>query len=402
MQLSILLLTLDRVSAEQLAGTLAVIGHGTTVVTRVEDLLEAAPRYSLVVLDVLPPESSAAEIVLALRADPGTDPVPVLAVAQSADLEARITLLEAGADDVITKPFAQTELEARVEALSFRVHGQAGTSRGTVIGGPGNHRVVAVYSPKGGAGSTTIATNLALLAAERRPGQTLLIDLDLAFGQVASHLNLQPRQTLLELVRDAAALQDPELFRTYAIHHESGLQIIVAPPGPGYASLITSEHLDLVVTRALEAYEFVVLDAGTSLDERQLALFGRVDKVIVPVLPEVPALNAVRLLLDQLAEMGTLGGSTLFVLNNAFARDLLKRSDVETVLGTRITADLPYDPIAYLKAVNEGVPVVIGAPKSLPAEHFRALADIVFGNGSGPQAPAPEIKEKRGLFGRRR
>ncbi len=124
------------------------------------------------------------------------------------------------------------------------------------------------------------------------------------------------------------------------------------------------------------------------------------------MLPEIPALNAVHLLIDQLSETGAMGSTTMFVLNNAFARDLLKRSDIEGALGAPITAELPYDSISYLKAVNEGNPVVRSAPKSAAAAALRALADIVLGpvratrstDGTGPSAQ----KEKRGLFGRRR
>ena len=403
LQLSILVLATDRAAADALAEALAVPGHGVTVVSRPEELLVAAHGYSLVIIDRVPSQTSVAAVVASLRADPGSAGVPVLAVAQSDDLELRIALLEANADDVITKPFDNVELCGRVEALAL--HFQRTSSRGSggaVIGGPEGRRVVAVYSPKGGVGTTTIATNLALIAAERNPGKTLIIDLDLSFGQVASHLNLQPKQSMLELVRDDAALREPDLFRTYAIHHPSGVHLLAAPPTPGFASLVTAEHVELVIARALEAYDVVVVDAGASLDDRMLALFSRSDTVIVPVVPEIPALNAVHLLLDQLTETGAVGGTTLFVLNNAFARELLKRSDVEVALGAKITADLPYDPIVYLKAVNEGNPVVRGAPKSLPAERLRALADIVFGKDPTATPAVPQTpKEKRGLFGRR-
>ncbi len=405
MQLSILVLATDRLAADALAGALATPGHGVTIVSRPEEILAAAHRYSLIVVDQVPADSSVAAVVAALRADPASAGVPVLAVAQSDDIEDRIALIEANADDVITRPFDNAELTSRVEALAL--HFQRTSDRrsgGPSIGGPGSRRVIAVFSPKGGVGTTTIATNLALIAAERHPGKTLIIDLDLSFGQVASHLNLQPRQSLLELVRDDAALQEPDLFRTYAVHHPSGVHVLAAPPTPGFASLITGEHVELVLTRALEAYDVVVVDAGAALDDRMLAIFSRSDTVIVPVVPEIPALNAVHLLLEQLTETGAVGGSTLFVLNNAFARELLKRSDVEGALGAKIAAELPYDPLVYLKAANEGNPVVRGAPKSLPAASLRVLADLVFGQdgttGAGSGAAAPT--EKRGLFGRRR
>ena len=101
------------------------------------------------------------------------------------------------------------------------------------------------------------------------------------------------------------------------------------------------------------------------------------------MLPEIPALNAVHLLMDRLTETGALGATTMFVLNNAFARDLLKRSDIEDALGAPLSADLPYDSIAYLKAVNEGNPVVRSAPKSMAANAMRNLANIVLGPAVG-------------------
>ncbi len=407
MQLSILLLATDRVAVESLSKALTRPGHGVVTVALPEDLVAQAAGYSLIVIDQVPPDSEIAAVIGALRESQASEAIPVLAVAQSDSLDERIALLEAGADDIITKPFDETELEARVEALALRFQHSRGTGSApsTMTGEARARRIVTVFSPKGGVGSTTVATNLALLAAERHPNGVLVIDLDLSFGQIASHLNLQPRQSVLELVRDDAALHDADVFRTYAVHHPGGIQILAAPPTPGFASMVTAEHVELVLARALEAYQIVVIDAGAVLDERMLTVFSRSDVVIVPVLPEIPALNAVHLLLDQLTETGSMGATTMFVLNNLFARDLLKRTDIENALGALVSADLPYDPFVYLKAVNEGVPVVRSAPKSAPAEHLRRLAGLVFGvdrPAAVPTAAPGEKKEKRGLFGRRR
>lgn len=399
MQLSILLLAADRNAASQVAQALTASGHGVTVVASVADLLSSAPRYSLVMIDRAPADTSVADVIAQLHADATAPAVPVLAISQSADVEERIALLEANADDVLTRPFDAAELAARVEALAMHAQHAASRPAGRGHNGGPGRRVVAVFSPKGGVGTTTLATNLALIAAERHPNQTLILDLDLSFGQVASHLNLTPKQTVLELARDVTAQHDPEQFRTYAIHHPGNLQVLAAPPGPGFSSLITAQHVEQILTVASEAYEMVVIDAGTAVDERAMTVFGRSDTTIIPVLPEIPALNSVHLMFDQLSDIGAMGGSILFVLNNAFARDLLKRSDIETALGARIAAELPYDPLVYLKAVNEGVPVIRGSARSAPAERLRALADIVFGPVP-TEAPA-QPKERRGLFGRR-
>ena len=408
MQLSILLLATDRAAADALTTALARPGHGVTTVTDPVDLFATATGYNLVIVDQVASPFTIAAVIEELRREEATARLPILAIAQADDIEERIGLLEAGADDVITKPFDPVELEARVEAVSLRFQRSISATPVTVaaaIGDPNARRVITVFSPKGGVGTTTIATNLALLANERHPMTTLLVDLDLSFGQVASHLNLRPKQGLLELIRDEAALREADLFRTYAVHHASGVQVLTAPVTPGFQSLFTGEHVEQILARAVEAYEVVIVDAGATLDDRMLAIFSRSDTVIVPVLPEIPALNAVRLLLDQLTETGSMGATTLFVLNNTFARELLRRTDIENALGATISMDLPYDSISYLKAVNEGVPVIVGAPKSPAAARLRDLADVVFGkvkaDPAANPAAAPAQKPKRGLFGRR-
>lgn len=402
MQLSILLLAADRASVQTLSAALTEAGHGVTIALKPEEAVTAVAGYSLVMIDRVVPPITVGDAIAMLRTASPTGEVPVLAVAQTSSLDERISLLEAGADDVIARPFDQPELMARIEALSLRSQRAQIGPGSAAIGDESRHRLVTVFSPKGGVGTTTVATNLALVAAEALPNKVLLIDLDLSFGQVASHLNLMPKQTLLELSRDESALRDTELFRTYVIHHASGLHVLASPPSPTYSALITTEQVEAALARAVEGYDVVVVDAGTAVDQRLMLLFSLSETVVVPVVPEIPALNAIHTLLDQLAESGAIGSRTLFVLNHAFSRDLLKTSDVETALGSKVAADLPYDPIAYLKAVNEGVPVVRGAPRSPVAEKMHALASVVFGTGLVRAAPTNGSKpEKRGLFSRR-
>jgi Flp pilus assembly CpaE family ATPase len=112
------------------------------------------------------------------------------------------------------------------------------------------------------------------------------------------------------------------------------------------------------------------------------------------------ALRSVHELLDYLTQEGTLSAKATFVLNNVFAREILKRRDIEAALGTRITTDLPYDPFLYLKAVNEGVPIVIGAPRSPAAEQLAKLSINVF--GEDVLEVVANQPRKGGLFGLRR
>jgi pilus assembly protein CpaE len=327
--------------------------------------------------------------------------VPVLCITQTDDVEEKIHLLEAGADDVVAKPFDPRELEARVEALLLRFQRSKKLAPITTVGlasdGP---RIVAVFSPKGGVGTTTIAVNVAMAAALRAPGRVGILDLDLQFGQAATHLNIQPRQTIADLVRDEQALSEPDLLRTYATAHGEGLQILASPGLPELAESVTPEHVEKILDTAPGTFDQIVVDAGSVLDERTMHVLDAATTVIIPVLPEIADLKAVHSLIDYLTEAGSVPAKTSFVLNQLFARQIIKTRDVEANLGSRVSVELPYDPFLYLKAVNEGVPVVLGAPRTAPAQAMSRLADQVF-----PPAPTadgsagPESSSRGGLLG---
>lgn len=402
---TILLLESDPSADEVIAQILAGVGYTLTRTSDSEAAIAQAAGHQLLVIDVAGGPRTAIEICAQVRSTPDLSRVPVLCVSPSDDVEERIRFLEAGADDVMARPFDARELEARVEALLLRF--QRSRELAPVLSGDGivgrARRTVAVYSPKGGAGTTTIATNIAVTAARKRPDRVLLIDFDLQFGGVATHLNLRPRQSISDLVRDEAALREPELLRGYAARHDSGLHVLAAPTAPEAAESVHPPHIQRILATALEAYDLVVLDAGSALDERVMTMLEAADAVILPVNADIAALKAMHALMDYLNETGSIGLKSMFVLNNPFAREILKLRDVESALGSKVAFELPYDPFLYLKAVNEGIPVVIGAARSAPAERLVKLTAQAFGEDGLVAAPAAsQAKKSGGLFRLRR
>lgn len=393
---SLLLLESDAASRGVIAGVLGGVGYAVTPIQDSADVFTLAGDHQLVIIDVVTGPRSAADVCREIRSTPALAAIPVLCISQADDVDDRIRFLEAGADDVMAKPFDARELEARVEALLVRYQRSRDVGGGAMFETTAHQsrRLVTAFSPKGGVGTTTIAVNVAVVMGARRPGRTLLIDLDRQFGQVATHLNLTVRQTLADLVRDEMGIREPELLRSYAGHHESGLHVLAAPGSPELADLVQAEHVDQLIDTALQAYDTIVIDAGSHLDEPALSALERADGVIFTVTPEIAALKALHSLLDVLADVGSTGAKATFVLNNVFARDILKMSQIEAALGTRVAVELPYDPYIYLKAINEGVPVVLGAQRTGAAERLTRLAAVAFELDAAP--PMPALPDKRG------
>lgn len=403
---TILLLENDPAPDDTISEILGGAGYTVTRTVAPAEALETAHEHQLLIIDLADSTRQAIDFCTQVRSTPALRQVPVMCVSPSDDVEERIRFLEAGADDVMARPFDARELEARVEALLLRF--QRTKELAPVLAGDGRvgraRRAVAVYSPKGGVGTTTIATNVAVTMAGKRPDRVVLIDLSLQFGGVATHLNLHPRQTIADLIRDEAAMRETELLRGYAARHSSGLHVLAAPTAPEASESVSDAHVQRILATALEAYELVVVDAGSSLDERVLTVLEAADTVILPVYAEISALKSMHALLEYLAETGSVGLKSMLVLNNPFAREILKLRDVEGALGSKVAFELPYDPFVYLKAVNEGVPVVIGAARSAPAERLARLSASAFGD-DGLTAAAPVAAEPRksgGLFRRRR
>jgi pilus assembly protein CpaE len=399
---TILVLETSAEATAAIDGPLTGIGYQVTTTADPDDAVRRAADYALVIVDVSSGPRSGVDVCREIRGTAALSAIPVLCMSQTDDVEERVRFLEAGADDVVAKPFDPRELEARVEALLIRFQRSRDLAPLVLAEdeAPARRSIIACFSPKGGVGTTMIAVNVATWLAAQAPGRVLIVDLDLQFGQVATHLNLKPQLTVAELTRDDQSLREPELLRAYAIQHDSGLAILAAPGSPESGRLITSAQVNLALSTARTAYDTIVIDAGSVLDERSLAVLERAEAVVIPIVPEIGALKALHSLLEYLTEVGSAAATATFALNHLFAREMLSMRQIEAAIGTKVEAEIPYDAGLYLKAINEGIPIVRGAPTSSPA---RALAKLAAGVTGAGERSASSHDDRRGrLVGLRR
>ena len=384
--------------SDSLARVLGGAGRSLTRVDDADKLAAAAAGHDVIVLDLVPPSRSLADLCRALRADPALEDVPILAITATDDVEERIRLLEAGAEDVMIRPVDDRELDARVEALDLRHRRTKEMRPASIVSAtrrPGQ-RLIVVYSPKGGVGTTTIAVNLALAIAAREPDKVALVDLTPMSGHVATALDLRPKLTLADLLRDSQGLISPEILRsTYLNRHEAGVHVLCGSTSPGTTPGITAEEVTRTLEAVLAAIPTAVVDLGSHLDDRVMAAIGAADDVVFVVTPDFPALKSVHSMLEFMGEGGSHGAEPTMVVNETYALQTLTPGDIETALGRRVTVRIPYDPLLYLRAANQGTPVFASAPTSQPARRFDQLAAVLLGE----DAPATNESRRRGLAG---
>ena len=290
-----------------------------------------------------------------------------------------------------------------MEALELRHRRSKELRPGTLVAStrrPGR-RLIVVYSPKGGVGTTTVSVNLALAIAAREANQVALVDFTPMGGHVATNLDLRPKQTVAELVADFQGMTSPELLKgTYLIRHERGLLVLAGSPGPSTRELMTGEEATKILETVLAVVPIVVVDLGSHFDERVVSAIDAADDVIVVVTPDFPALKSVHAFFEYLGQSGSRASEPTIVVNEMYALQTLTPGDIESALGRRVAIRIPYDPLLYLRAANQGTPVFTGAPTSQPARRYDQLTAVLLGEDAPGSANEPRRRGLGGIFGR--
>ena len=239
-------------------------------------------------------------------------------------------------------------------------------------------RIVTVFSPKGGTGKTVTATNLAASFAKYEQKRTLLLDLDLQFGDAAIMLGLEPDKTIYDLVVAPGEL-DSEKLAGYTTKHTCGLDILPAPLRPEDAELVTETKLARLLEVARESYDIIVVDTSPFFHGPMLATLDRTDELLMLCGLDVPTLKNVRLSMQTLELLSFPASRIRFVLNRANSKVGMKKSEVEGALDVKIGFEVPSDRAVPI-GVNRGAPPAIADTGSDFAKAIRVVAKSLLAN----------------------
>ncbi|WP_100497502.1 AAA family ATPase [Geodermatophilus chilensis] len=232
-------------------------------------------------------------------------------------------------------------------------------------------RVITVASPKGGVGKTTVSTNLAIGLTAAAPQSTVLVDLDVQFGDVASALGLVPEYALPD-VAHGPATEDTMVLKTFLTQHPSGLYAVCGAESPAAGDTVTAADVSRLLTSLAREFRYVVVDTAPGLSEQTLAALDRATDVVMLSSMDVPGVRGLRKELDVLRELCMIPAGRHVVMNLADAKGGLSVRDVETAIGTGVDVVLPRS-AAVPPSTNQGVPILASGRRDPVVKELRRL-----------------------------
>jgi pilus assembly protein CpaE len=320
---------------------------------------------------VIGPEAPAEQVLgLAARLDVQCPGISVLLVARP-EPELLQAAMRAGIRDLLDPAADAAEIRTAIDRAASAAAGRRRVLRPLEDSARYTGRVITVASPKGGVGKTTVATNLAIGLTSSAPQSTVLVDLDVQFGDVASALGLVPEYSLPDAVQGPAS-QDTMVLKTFLTQHPSGLYAVCGSESPAAGDTVTGDDVTRLLALLAREFRYVVVDTAPGLSEQTLAALDRSSDVVMLSSMDVPGVRGLRKELDVLRELCMIPAGRHVVMNFADAKGGLSVRDVETTIGTGVDVVLPRS-AAVPASTNQGVPLLESGRRDPMAKELRRL-----------------------------
>lgn len=369
-------------------------------------------RPNVILMDINMPDMDGITATEIISNTVPESPIIMMSVQSEQDYLRRSML--AGAREYLVKPFSADEMVSAIRHVNelekvkrvrySQVAPQAGSGGGFATSSASNQpgKVVVFFSPKGGVGRTTIATNLAVALHQSTGQPVCLVDGSLPFGDIAVILNMSPKaKTIADLVGSFENI-DADILDSVLVSHSTGIKVLLAPPTPESAELITGANMKRVLEVLRERHAFVIVDTWPSFQEVVLAMLDTADVILTLMTLEITSLKNVRVFLEIAGKLGYDDGKVQLVANRNDSSGGIKTTDVEASLGRKIRHTIVSDGRALVLAVNRGIPFVISHRESqVTLDMFSLAAKLSGQDQPSTVVSKPVPKQSRRLFGAR-
>jgi pilus assembly protein CpaE len=296
--------------------------------------------------------------------------------------------LRSGIDDVLTLDAPEAEWREAIARAQARLASDRGGAPSPQGDEERSGRLITVFSSKGGSGKSLVASNLAILVAERTGQPVTLVDLDLQSGDLAIMLQLMPALSIYDAAQASTHL-DAEALAGHLTAHHSGVSLLAAPMEPSLAEQVSGEAVARILQLLKGSTPVTIVDGPASFTDQLLASVDLSDLIVLVGSMDVPSIKNLRLAMNTLAQLGFPRDHIKLVLNRADSKVGLRSADVEKSLGAKIDVMIPSSRDVPL-SVNQGSPLAVSRPKSAVVSAIRELLPHV-----APQATADGGRRRR-------
>lgn len=366
-------------------------GQGLELAAELQSAEGAAQRVSAVAPDILLIDQRlAGQLTLDLVDELATrfPDIPQLVLLESDDSAQAQQYLLAGARTFLVKPFTQArllrtigrilELESRRKIVTSSSNGRPSVKSDAL-------QILTVYSPRGGVGCSTIAINLAVALHERMDMRVLLMEGKMIFGHLGLMLNSRPRNTIADLIPHAGAL-DEGLVEEVVSQHASGIHVLLSSPDLNVGQGIRPNDLYSVIQALSRAFDLIVIDAGSHLDDNSVTLMDAADRVLLVTTPDLASLHDTSRFIQLSRGLGFPPHKVLTVLNRASLSGGIRTREIESALHQPLFGQIAEGDSKVIRSLNRGVPLLFGASHSPVSKDIRALAARLASMRSGVMA----------------
>lgn len=384
-QLTFVVLSTGLETFREIRGALAsqagarILAGGDDSEQVVGEMLRLRPSAAIICLSATP-ENELRVVERVTRECPQT---AVICASRDASPDLILRSLRAGAREFLRLPVINEEFQTVYSRVAefCAVQPETPSKRG---------RVVAVFSSKGGCGTTFIAANLA--AAMNAP--TVLVDLNLQAGDLGLFLGVEPKFSIADLVENRERVDDA-LLRSLLAPHSANLSLLSAPHEADSADDIEPEHVFQVLELLRERFDYVVIDPQHTFDSITLTALDQADEILLVLTLDIPAIRSTQRALQIFDRLGYPRHKVRIVVNRFSKQIDLDLRQVERYLGERVTGYVQSDYRTAVNSINLGQPLVESDPASRIATELREIA----AHFSDAARLSPEGDQKRGLLG---
>lgn len=336
------------------------------------DVLKLIPKCKpdVILMDINMPKMNGLEATEKITEDYPSIIVIIMSV--QADSEYLKRAMFSGAKEYIIKPFDYDNLINTITATYNKYKDKVVryVEKNEV---EREGKIISFYSTKGGVGKSVLSLNNAIMLSKEYKKKTLLIDLDLLFGDISLMINKHTERTLLDIV-DERQFDSYDNIKPYLSKYNDNLDIVLGPKNPEGGEYISKEVIESIIKQVKKHYDMIIVDTSINFNDVTLSVLDISDLILIVTTTEITSIKNTKLGLGVMKSLNYDNNKVKVVINFSTNKYGISIKDLEEVFKDNIFASIPEEKQVNI-SVNKGFPICNDSKQS-SSKIVKAIKDM--------------------------